>query len=156
MEAKRPRSTFVRNLPAAIDQVQPVRPTRVGLLGRVVEAVEHRWKLDSQFAYAGSRNKRALFFILGRCEHYIVFQVVLRLPYIAGMRFEDVYREETHLVAKLFVEFVEGGNLPPKRWSGIAAKNQYYRPFGIQSRQCDAGGLVEGLKVELRRDIARM
>src|ERR1035437_5427624 len=63
MEPKRPRLALVRDLTLSIDQVQPIRPARVGDLGRIFEAVNHRWELNSQLAHACSCHKSALFFI---------------------------------------------------------------------------------------------
>ena len=72
------------------------------------------------------------------------------------MRFENVYGQETHLAAVLFVEFVEGGNLPPIGRSGVAPEDQYHRSTGIQRRQRYVRSLVERLKTELGRYIAGM
>jgi len=43
------------------------------------------------------------------------------------MGFEYVHGVERDAIAVLLVEFVEGGNLPPERRSGVAAEDQHYR-----------------------------
>jgi hypothetical protein len=43
------------------------------------------------------------------------------------VRFGDVDHEESDLPCILFVELVEGGNLPPERRSSVASKHQHYR-----------------------------
>jgi hypothetical protein len=45
------------------------------------------------------------------------------------MRLSNVDDEEFGLRGVILVELVEGRNLPPERRSGIAAKNQHYRPM---------------------------
>jgi hypothetical protein len=40
------------------------------------------------------------------------------------MRFKNVDSVEVYLAAKLLSELVQGGNLPPKRRSSVAAKNE--------------------------------
>lgn len=43
------------------------------------------------------------------------------------MRFKNVDHEKSDLAAVLIIELVEGGNLPPERWSGVAAEDEYDR-----------------------------
>jgi hypothetical protein len=48
------------------------------------------------------------------------------------MSFKYVYDEKSHLAAVLIVEFVEGGNLPPKWRSRVAAEYEHYRTMRNQ------------------------
>jgi hypothetical protein len=48
----------------------------------------------------------------------------LHLPHIGGMRLKDIYSVESDLVAVLLGQFVQGGNLPPKGRSRVAAEDQ--------------------------------
>jgi hypothetical protein len=41
------------------------------------------------------------------------------------MRLGDVDHEELNLASILFVEFIEGRNLPPEGWSGVASEDEY-------------------------------
>jgi len=41
--------------------------------------------------------------------------------------FHDVNHKESHLILVLFIKFVERGNLPAERRSGVAAENQQHR-----------------------------
>jgi len=43
------------------------------------------------------------------------------------MRFKNVDHEKSDLAVVLIIELVEGGNLPPERWSGVAAEDEYDR-----------------------------
>src|SRR6267378_1778010 len=119
-EPERPGSALVGYASARINQEETIRPCRVGTLRRVAKFVEHRWNFDSEFAHTRTRNHGALVFGPRTGEDDLVFDVVLHLPHIAGMRFGDVDDEELDLVRILLVELVEGGNLPPERRSSVA------------------------------------
>src|ERR1044072_7946841 len=56
------------------------------------------------------------------------------------MRLGNVNDEELHLIPIVLVQLVEGGHLPPERWSGITAKNENHR-LALRG---------EGRKLELR------
>jgi len=127
MESKRSRLTLEGYLPLGVDQIQTVGPAGVGYFGRVFESVDHGRKLDPQLAHTRSRHKCALFLVLGTGEDHFVLDVALHLPYVAGMRFQDVNRVERDLASILLVEFVEGRNLPPEGRSSIAPEDQHHR-----------------------------
>src|ERR1017187_7180409 len=84
MEPKRPRLALIRDLTLSIDQVQPIRPARVGHLGRVLESVNYRRKLNSQLAHTCSCKERTFFFILGTGKNDLVLDIALHLPHVAG------------------------------------------------------------------------
>jgi hypothetical protein len=52
------------------------------------------------------------------------------------MRFQDIDRVERNLASILFIQLVEGGNLPPEGRSGVAPKHQHHRP-SAQRRKLD-------------------
>jgi hypothetical protein len=54
------------------------------------------------------------------------------LPHVGGVRLKDVNGVEADLVAVLLGKLVQGGNLPPKRRSRVAAKDQNDRLLGPQ------------------------
>jgi hypothetical protein len=56
----------------------------------------------------------------------------------------------------MIVEFVEGGNLPPERWSGVAAEDQHDRLMGGERGKLDAGAFVEFEEVEVGGGVAGM
>src|SRR5712672_853854 len=142
LKAKRSGTALVRHLSILIDQIQPIRPSRISFFDSIVEAIQHGGKLDSELAHARASNERAFFFILRRRKYYIVFQVALHLPHVARMRFKNVDREKTHAASILFVEFVEGGNLPPEGRSSVAPEYQHHWSARIQRRECKVRTLV--------------
>jgi len=126
-----------------VDEVEAVGPSGVGALGRVAELVKHGGELDAQLANAGSGNLGAFVFVFRAGEDDFVFDIALHLPDVAGVRFEDVDRQESDLPVIVVVEFVEGGNLPPEGRSGVAAEDEHYRLLCCESRELHRGGFIE-------------
>ena len=106
------------------DQIDAVRPARIGLLRRITELVEYGWKLDTKFPHASSSDERPFFFSLRAGKNNVVSDVALHLPNVAGMRFRDVYDQERDPPTVLLVKLIEGRDLPPERRSGVAAEYQ--------------------------------
>ena len=124
LESKRSGPAFIGNTARGVDHIEPIGPGRVCTLGRVAEFVEDGRDLDSQFPDACSGNERALVFAVGTGEDHFLFYVAFHLPDVARVRLGNVDHEECDLVAVLFVEFVEGGNLPPERRSSVASEHE--------------------------------
>ena len=127
LKSKRARSALVSNAALRVDQVNAIRPARIGLFGRIAKLVEHGRKLDTEFPHAGPSDECAIFFSFRARKNNLVFDIALRLPDVAGMRFGNVDNQESNAPAILLVEFIEGRNLPPERWSGVAPEYQDHR-----------------------------
>jgi hypothetical protein len=121
-KSKRPGSTLVSNAALRVDQVDAIRPPRIGLFGRIAKFVEHGRKLDTEFPHASPSDEGAIFFGFRAGKNHLVFDIALHLPNVAGMRFGNVDDQESNPPAILFVEFIEGRNLPPEGRSSIAAE----------------------------------
>src|SRR5215467_2141582 len=134
LETKWAWTRFVTDPSFLVDHVQTIRPACIGSLGGVVESVDHRRKLDAQFHHAHLPQLAALLEVLWACKHNVIVQVVRILPYVTGVRIANVDHIERHAVAILIVESVQGRNLPPKRWSGVAAEYQDDGLFAAQRR----------------------
>src|ERR1700674_3981843 len=124
LEAEGPGPALVGDPPLRVDQVNPVGPSRVCLLGGVLESINQGGELYPQLAHAGSGDQRPLVEIFRAGEDDLILYIALHLPHVAGMRFQNVDRKECHLVAVLVVKLVEGRNLPPEGRSSIASKYQ--------------------------------
>ena len=57
------------------------------------------------------------------------------------------------MLAVLIVELVEGGNLPPKRRSGVASENKHHRLRGRERRQLHRRGLIQLRQRKIGRSI---
>jgi len=89
----------------------------------VVEFVQNGRELDSQLTDTGSGHEAAFIFVARTREDHIVPNIALHLPDIAGVGFQDVNGQERYPVLVMDVQIVEGGNLPPERWSGVTAED---------------------------------
>ena len=135
MEPERSWLALIKNAIVGSDQIHAVWPPCVCNLNLVIKAIHKRGKLDAEFAYARTGYKGALLLIAGAAEQHFVTNVALHLPYVGGMGFQDVDRVEIDLTLVLLRQFVQGGNLPPKWRSGIAAENENDWPFFPQRSQ---------------------
>ena len=121
---------LVQNPTALPNQVEPVGPTRISSLDAIVDTINQCGKLDAKLAHACACNKNTLRFILWTAEQNLVAHIRLHLPHIGGMRLKDIYSVESDPVAVLLGQFVQGGNLPPKGRSRVAAEDQDDRLVG--------------------------
>jgi hypothetical protein len=132
MEAERAGFALVDDLSLAVDQVQTIRPAGVSLFGHVVEAVDDGGELNAQFPNAAVCHIDALVEALWAGEDDLIFHIALHLPDVAGMSFQDVNGVERYVVAVFLVQLVEGGNLPPKGRSSVAAEDEHDRLLSSQ------------------------
>jgi len=89
-------------------------------------------------------------------EDYLVLDVALHLPDVAGMRFEDVDHQERDAISILIVELVEGGNLPPEGRSSVAAENEDNRLLCREGGKLNAPALIQLQEIEIGGGIAWM
>jgi hypothetical protein len=124
VKAEGPGLGLVEHMSSRRDQIEAVGPPRVRSLHPVVKAVDESWKLDPELANAGSRNRGTFGLISRATKEYFVPNVGLHLPHIGRVGLKDIDRVKRNLILILFGELVQGGNLPPKGRSGIAAEHQ--------------------------------
>src|SRR5882724_5592381 len=141
-------------MPLLVNQIETVRPAGIGLFRPVAKLVEHRRNLDAELAYAGPRDVFAFLLVLRRRENYVVFDVALHLPNVAGMRLGDVDHQESDAAAVLLVEFIEGGNLPPEGRSSIAAENEDDGLHLVDLGELDPCAVVELHQGEIRGGVS--
>ena len=156
MEPERARLAFVKHPASRCNEVQPVRPPGVRSFDVIVETVDERRELDSEFTHAGPGHIESFGFVSGAGEEHVVAYVGLHLPYVGRVRLKNVDRVEPNLVLVLLGELVQGGNLPPKWRSGIAPEDEddrIRRPeraqllggLGLERLHCEVGGLIAGI-----------
>ena len=127
MKAERAWTALINHPSIFINQIDPIGPAGINLLGSVVEVVDKRRKFDPKFAHAHPCHPSAFFHALGTREYDLVADVTLHLPDVAGMRFQNVNSVEIYALTVFIVELVEGGNLPAKWWSSVTAEDEHYR-----------------------------
>jgi hypothetical protein len=124
LKPKGARLALVGNAALRVDQVNAIRPARICPFRRIAKLVEHGWKLDPKFPYASPSDECPFFLRLRANKNNLVLNIALRLPNVTGMRFGNVNNQEGDTPAIPFVELIEGRNLPPERWSSVAAEYQ--------------------------------
>ena len=129
MEPKRSRFALERDLSIALNQVEAVRPAGVGGFHLIIKTINQRRELDMQLPNASASHRRALMLVARTAEQNVIADVALHLPDVGGMSFKNVDSVEVDLALVLLGQLVQGGNLPPKRRSGIAAENENDRPL---------------------------
>lgn len=70
------------------------------------------------------------------------------------MGFGDIHHQKPSAVFILVVQFIKGGNLPPKRWSSVAAENEDHRLVVIQRRKLNASAFVHFEQRKIRHTIS--
>src|SRR5882757_9505336 len=134
----------------SVDQIDAIRPTRIGALCSVPKFVEDRRNLDAKLAHTGSSDELAFLFILWRRENDVVFDVALHLPNVARMRLSNVDHQKGDAAAVLLIKLIESGNLPPEGRSSVASENEDDGLSLVDLGELDFGGVVELHQGEVR------
>ena len=143
METEWAGLALVQNMAALSDQVEPVGPARICGFDSIVETVHQSGKLDAKFAHTCACDIGTFHFVFGAAEENVIADIRLHLPYIGWMRLKNVHGVEADLIVVLFSQLVQGGNLPPKGWSCVAAEDQNDRPVGPERRQVSRSVIFE-------------
>ena len=141
-KAKRAGLALIDNATAPVDKVDPVRPSGVGPLHRVVKSIDQGRKFYAQFANACAGNVFAFFKISRAGKYDLILDIALHLPDVAGVRFQDVDGIELNAILVLIVELVESGNLPPEGRSSVAAEHEHHRLLRDEGGELDRAGFV--------------
>ena len=123
MKSEWPGFAFIENT-AVCNQIHSIRPSCVCGLNLIVEAVDESGKFDPQPPHACTSYRSTLLLVAWAAEQYIILHIALHLPHVGGMCLKDIDRVKINLILVLRGQFVQGGNLPPKRWSSIAPEYQ--------------------------------
>jgi len=106
MKAEGAWTALINHASGFINQINPVGPTRVGLLCSVAEVIHERRKFDSKLAHAHIRNLSTLSHAFWTGEDNFVTNIALHLPNVAGMGFQNVDSVKLHALTIFIVELV--------------------------------------------------
>jgi hypothetical protein len=124
---ERAHSAAVSDSPTLINDVKTLRPGGVGIIGGVAHVVdaERKGKLESLRKIIG--DDQALFqrFRLRVADVILFLQVGFHLPFVGGMRFANVNRQEIGVLFIIFVNLNDVADLATERWSGKTPEDQY-------------------------------
>jgi len=124
MKAEWPGLALVKYAAVGTYQIKAVGPTRIGILYLVVEAIHHGREFNSQSAHTRAGYRCAFFFVARTPEEHVIAHVALHLPHVRGVCLKDIDCIEIDFILVLSGQFVQGGNLPPKRRSRITPEYQ--------------------------------
>ena len=106
LEPERAALALVRDSPLGIDEIEPIRPSCISAFCHVVEFVDHCGNLNSESIYACAGEGDTLSVISRAGKNQILFHIVLCLPNIARMSFQDVDDQECDMIAVLLIKAV--------------------------------------------------
>src|SRR5208283_415554 len=110
----------------AVDHVEPVRPRSVGLFRGVLEVVDDGGNAHRQFGGASSLHRAAFGKSRGAHHRNLIFLVVVILPCVNRVCFQNIDHIEGGAIFVTVVELIERGNLPAKGWSSVAPEYQHH------------------------------
>ena len=154
MVIERPDSSAIHDLPLLVDDVNPLRPRRIGVIGDVVHIVyrEGHREMESLDEIVGDSHA-----LLGgmrlRVAHALI-HIRFHLPLIQRVRFTNVNREKIRAILVIVVEIDEVAYLAPKRRSGIAAEYQHQRALADAIAQMKSGLPIQRQQAHIRRGVA--
>src|SRR5260370_23510469 len=114
METERSGTAFESDPSLAVDDIQPVRPTRIRPLRCVVERIQQRRNLNIQLAHTGIGDAGALVKILRARKYDPLPLIRVHLPDVGGMGFQNVHNMERDAILIVLVKLIKRGNLPAK------------------------------------------
>jgi hypothetical protein len=127
MVIERSDSAAISDLPLLINNVDALRPRRIGVVRDVMHIVdaEGDWKMETLDEIVGDGN--ALLGGVRLCVTNILIHVRLHLPFIERMRFADVHRKKIRAILVVVIQSDEVAYLAAKWRSRVAAEHQNQR-----------------------------
>jgi hypothetical protein len=140
---ERPNSSAIRDPALLINNIDTLRPRRVGVIRDVVHIVhaEGHWKMKTLDEIVGDGHA-----LLGGVRlrvTNILIHVRLHLPFIERMRFADVHGEKIGAILVVVIQSDEVAYLAAKRRSGVAAEYENQRALADAIAQMKRGVAVE-------------
>ena len=87
---ERPHAAAIRNVPALINHVEPLRPSRVCRIGGVAHVIDPEWKIELEPLREIVGDSQALLQRFRLRIADIILQVRFHLPFVGGMRFTNI------------------------------------------------------------------
>ena len=154
MVIERANASAVRDLALLINNIDTLRPRRIGVIRDVVHIVhaEGKRKMETLDEIVGDRHP-----LLGRVRlgvAHALIHVRLHLPFVQRMRFANINRQKIRAIFVIVVEIDEVAYLAAKRRSGIAAENQHQRPLAHTIAQMKSSLPVKRQQTHIRCGVA--
>ncbi len=126
---ERPVAAFVGDTSAFVNNVEPLRPGRVGVVRSIVHFIdtEGQREFEALSEIVGDRNALGKRLRLNVADIVFIFFVRRHSPFVDGMRFANVDRQKIDMVFVIVIDLRDNAQLAPEGWSSKAAKNQHQR-----------------------------
>ena len=140
---ERSHTAAVSDASALVNDVEPFRPGRVGQVRGVAHIVdaEGQSEFESLDEIVGDKHALLQRFWLRVAD--FILQVGFHLPFIGGVRFANVDRQEIRMLFVILVDLNEVANLAAKGRSSKTAKHQNQRPAAGAFANVKTAGAIE-------------
>ena len=106
LEPERTGFALVCDSPLGVDEIEPIRPSCISAFCHVVAIVDHCGNFNSETIYACAGERNTLSVISRTGKNQILFHIVLCLPNIARMSFQNVDDQKRDMITILLVKAV--------------------------------------------------
>jgi len=147
---------MVRHTPVRPDDVQALRSRTIAFINGVVHLFDQNRKREVQIQTACGGDGDTFFVILMLLEQNAFFHITVHLPAVRRMCLLDIDHEELDVRTVAAVNSVQAPYLGPEGRSGVATKDQGYRPLAPETREAHPVVGSEPLEIEIRRVVASL
>ncbi len=122
---KRAYSSAIGDVPTFVDDVNPLRPRGVGVVGGVAHVIDPEGQRKLESVGEIIRDGHALFqrFWLGVTD--IILDVGFHLPFVGGMRFAHVDGQKIRVIFVVVIDLNDVANLAAEWRSSKTAEDQH-------------------------------
>ena len=147
---------FIRDPPVLAHDVEPLRPSGVGIVGAIGHFIDAEWHGEFVTLREIIGDGHALFnaFRLRVANIVLALFVGFHLPLVGGMGFANVNGQKIDMSFVIVVELHDVANLAAKGRSSKTAKDEDERAAGGFFPDVEARGAIEGDEASIRCLIA--
>jgi hypothetical protein len=149
-------AALVRNLAVFIDDVEPLGPSGVGVVGGIghfIDTERHRI-LEALGEILGNGHAVVQIFGLHVANVVLIFSIGFHAPLVEGMGFANVDGEEIDVILVVVIELNDVANLAAKRRSSETAKDEDERSASGFFADVKAGRAIECDEAGIRSVVA--
>lgn len=120
-----PHPSAIDDMPGLINDVQPLRPSGVRVVGGIAHVVdsEGQWKFEARGEILGDRHP--LLERFGLRVTYVILHVGFHLPFVDRMRLANVHGQKIRFVFVVVVNLNDVAHLAAERGSSKATEHQH-------------------------------
>ena len=153
---KRAVTALVRNLATFVDDVEPLGPCGVGIIGGIGHFIDaKRYRIfEALGEIVGDGNTIVQVLGLHVADVVLILCVGLHAPLVEGMSLTNIDSEEIDVILVIVIELNDVANLATERRSSEAAKDEDERTASGFLANVKAAGAIERDKSSIRSVVA--